>query len=76
MGAEPDHQAIRGRKASLPFPKVIRHDDSAGNKRPGKAVRRTQVTRDLSLRVEQGARHALIGRTAPARHRHHLLTGC
>ena len=26
-----------------------------------------RVTRDLSLRVEQGARHALSGRTAPAR---------
>ena len=39
----------------------MRHDDRAGNQGLEKSFGGLKVTRDLSLQVEQGARHALIG---------------
>ena len=53
---------LGGRKAVVAVPRATRHDDRAGNQRAGTSSSAgSRVTRDLSLRVEQGARHALIG---------------
>ena len=62
VAAEPVIRQSPDARPSLPFPRAMRHDDRAGNPRPGKvASAASRVTRDLSLQVEQGARHALIG---------------